>query len=98
MSDYVLMMDGMAVRKQVLYDTKNIKYSGFVDCGGVAAESSEDQAIESLLFLAVGLKHFWKCPIGYFLTNKLNGDAQESFIRSAPSLLAEHGFQVWSVT
>ena len=26
MSDCTLMMDGMAVRKQVLYDTKNMKY------------------------------------------------------------------------
>ena len=88
----------MAVRKQVLYDTKNMKYSGFVDCGGIVAESSEDQATEALVFLVVGLKHFWKCPIGYFLTNKLNGDAQASLIRSALSLLADHGFQVWSVT
>ena len=38
MSDRALMMDGMAVRKQVLYDTKNMKYSGFVECGGVVAE------------------------------------------------------------
>jgi len=28
MSDCALMMDGMAVRKQVLYNTKNMKYSG----------------------------------------------------------------------
>ena len=75
MSDCVLMLYGMAVRKQVLYDTKNMKYSGFVGCGGVVAECSEE-ATEALVFLVVGLKHFWKCPIDYFLTNKLNGDAQ----------------------
>ena len=39
-----------------------MKYSGFVDCGGIVAESSEDQATEALVFLVVGLKHFWKCP------------------------------------
>ena len=98
MSDCALMMDGMVVRKQVLYDTKNMKYSGFVDCGGIFAESSEDQATEALVFLVVGLKHFWKCPIGYYLTNKVNGDAQASLIRSALSLLEDHGFQVWSAT
>ena len=53
-----------------------MKYSGFVGCGGVVAESSEDQAKEALVFLVLGLKYFWKFPIGYFLTNKLNGDAQ----------------------
>ena len=51
-----------------------------------------------VFFLIVGLKHFWKCPIGHFLTNKLNGDAQASLIRSALSILADHVFQVWSVT
>ena len=50
MSDCALMMDGMAVRKQVLYDTKNMKYSGFVVCGGIVAESSEDEATEALVF------------------------------------------------
>ena len=68
-----------------------------MECGWVVAESSVDEATEALLFLVVGLKHVWKCPIGYFLTNKLNGDAQASLIRSALSLLAYHGFQVWSV-
>jgi len=68
-----------------------------VDCGGIVAESSEDQATEALIFLVVGLKHVWKCHIGYFL-NKLNGDAQASLIRSALSLLADHGIYVWSRT
>ena len=98
MSDFALIMDGMAVRKLVFYDTKNMKHSGFVDCGGAVAESSESQATEALVFLVVALKHFWKCPTNFFLTNKLNGDAQASLIRSALSLLADHGFQVWSVT
>ena len=98
MSDCALMIDAMAIRKQVLYDTKNTKYSGLLDYGGVFADSSEDQATEALVFLVVWLKSFWKCPIGCFVTNKLNGDAQVSLIWSALSLLANHGFQVWSVT
>ncbi len=68
MADCVLMIDAMAIRKQVLYDTKNAKYSGFVDYGGVVGEASEDQASEALVFLLVGLKKYWKCPIGYLLT------------------------------
>jgi len=75
-----------------------MKYSGFVDCGGFVAESSEYQATEALVFFVVGLKHFWKCPIGYFLTNKLNGSAQASLIRSDLFLIADHGFQEWSVS
>ena len=98
MFDCALMMDGMPVRQQVLYDTKNMKYSGFVEGVEIVAESSEDQAKKALAFLVLRLTHFWKCPIGYFLTNKVNEDAQASLITSTLSSLADHGFQVWSVT
>ena len=43
MTDCTLMVDGMAIRKQVLYDHKNAKYSGFVDYFGIAPERSEEQ-------------------------------------------------------
>ena len=50
MSGCALIMDAMVVTKQVLCDTKIMKCSGFVDCGGVVAERSEDQATEALAF------------------------------------------------
>ena len=40
MSGSALMMDGMAVRKQVLCYTKNMQYAGLVVFDGVVAESS----------------------------------------------------------
>ena len=98
MIDCTLMMDAMEIRKQVLYDAKNRKYSGFVDYGQIIAENSENEASEALVFLLVGLKQYWKCPIGYFLANKLNGAMQASLVRSALSIVADYGFHVWSVT
>ena len=63
----------MAIRKQAIYDKSNQKFSGFVDYGGYIQKNSEDQASEALAFLLVGLRSHWRCPIGYFFTNKLNG-------------------------
>ncbi len=54
MTDCTLMVDGMAIQKQVLYDHKNAKYSGFVDYGGIVPERSEEQALEALAFLLAG--------------------------------------------
>ena len=42
MIDCTLMMDAMAIRKQVLYDAKNRKYSRFVDNGQIIAENTEN--------------------------------------------------------
>eukprot|EP00795_Rhopilema_esculentum_P011471 gene11471-21685_t len=98
MSDCALMIDAMAIRKQVIYDKGNQKFSGFVDYGGCIPENSEDQASEALAFLLVGLRSHWKCPIGYFFTNKLNGQIQASLVKSALSLVADYGFRVWSLT
>ena len=98
MSDCALNMDAMAIRKQVIYDKTNSKFSGFVDYGGFIPEHSEDQASEALGFLLVGLRSHWKTPIGYFLTNKTNAAIQASLVKSALSLVADYGFRVWSLT
>ena len=50
MSDCALMMDAMAIRKQVIYDKTKAKCTGFVDYGGCIPEHSEEQASEALGF------------------------------------------------
>ncbi len=94
MSDCALMIGAMAIRKQVIYDKSNAKFPGFIDYGGVIPEHSENQASEALVFLLVGLRSHWKCPIGYFLTDKLNDQMQASLVKSALSLAADFGFSV----
>ena len=98
MSDCALMMDAMAIRKQVIYDKTKAKFTGFVDYGGCIPEHREEQASEALGFLLVGLRSHWKAPIGYFLTNKTNAAIQASLVKSALSLVADSGFRVWSLT
>ena len=64
------MIDGMAIRKQMIYDKVNCKYAGFIDYGNLPVENGEEYASEALVFMLRGLKTYWKCPVAYFLTKK----------------------------
>ena len=44
-----LLIDGMFMQKEILYDTVNSKYTGFVDYGNILVENSETPASESLV-------------------------------------------------
>ena len=77
---------------------KNSKFTGFVDYGSIVAEDIETPASEALLFMLVGLKSHWKCPIAYFLTDKADAETQSSLINSCLCLSADYGLRVWSVT
>ena len=48
--------------------------------------------------MLVGLKSYWKCPGGYFYTDKCGSEIQVSLIKICLSLAADHGLRVWSVT
>ena len=88
----------MAIRKQMIYVKVNCKYAGFIDCGNLSVENGDEYASEALVFMLAGLKTYWKCPVGYFLTNKCNSEIQTSLLKNCLSLAADHGLRVWSVT
>ena len=48
--------------------------------------------------MLAGLKTYWKCPVGHFLTNKSNSEIQTSLLKNCLSLAADHGLRIWSVT
>ena len=96
--DCALMLDGMAIRKQVIYDPKKDQYVGFINYGGAVVEPSEELASEALAFLLVGLRGHWKCPIGYFLINKMSANVQKQLVRIALTKAAEAGLRVHCVT
>ena len=52
--DCCLIIDGMAIRKQTLWDSKNDKYVGFVDYGNILPEKPDQHATEALVFVLVG--------------------------------------------
>lgn len=69
-----LILDGTAIRKQALYDNFDL-YVGFIGYVGALVERSEELSTEALVFLLIGLRGHWKCPIGYFLINKTSANA-----------------------
>ena len=92
------MIGGMAIRKQIIYDKIICKYARFIDYGNLSVENGEEYASGALVFMLAGLKTYWECPVGYFLTNKCNSEIQKLFLKNCLSLAADHGLRVWSVT
>ena len=96
--DCCLIIDGMAIRKQTLWDSKNEKYVGFVDYGNIPPEKPDQHATEALVFVLVGARSHWKCPVGYFLTDKMTGKMQAKLVQESLIMAAEAGLRVHSVT
>ena len=96
--DCCLIIDAMSIRKQTLWDPKKEQYSGFVNYGPVPPEDPETLASESLVFILVGTRTRWKCPIGYFLADKMNAKTQAQLVRMALEKAADAGLRVWSIT
>ena len=88
----------MSIRKQTIWDAKNDKYTGFINYGPITPEHPDTLASEALVFLLVGTRSHWKCPIGYFLCDKIPSDIQAQLVRTALKMAAEAGLSVWSVT
>ena len=66
--DCTLMVDGMSIRKQLIWDTKSKSYLGFCDYGNdINLEPKKTEAKEALVMMVVGLRRRWKWPIGEFL-------------------------------
>lgn len=94
--DCCLVLDAMAIRKQVLWESANNKYSGFVDYGPLQAPKIT--ASEALVFLLVGLRSHWKQPIAYFLTDKASAIIQASLINITLAKASAAGLKVWCIT
>ncbi len=46
----------------------------------------------------MGARSHWKCPIAYFLADKMSSKTQAKLVRTALRMAAEAGLRVWSVT
>ena len=96
--DCCLVLDTMSIRKQTLWDAENDRYSGFVDHGGkVQNDESTKLASEALVFLLVGTRTQWKCPIAYFLADKMSAKDQAKLVSTSLEKAARVGLKVWSV-
>ena len=94
MEDCVIILDTMAIRKDIVYDPKEQKYVGFVDCGTLKAECDDTVATETLVFLVSGLTGHWKYPMAYFLDDHLTAQVQAQMIKEAIAHLSDAGYRV----
>ena len=94
MEDCVIILDAMAIRKDIVYDPKEQKYVGFVDCGTLKAECDDTVATETLVFLVSGLTGHWKYPMAYFLDDHLTAQVQAQMIKEAIAHLSDAGYRV----
>jgi len=85
-------------KKQTIYDAKEDRYVGFVDYGGAIPEPCDQLASEALVFLLVGLRGHWKCPIAYFLTDKSSSGVQTWLVSIGFAKTADAGLSVCCVT
>lgn len=94
--DCNLVLDGMSIRKQILWDSKNEKFIGYCDFGnGLQLENPDTPATEALVFMLVSLNGKWKWPVGYFFQTKTSANVQAELIRMAINLSTNHGLRVW---
>lgn len=70
--DCCLILDGMAIRKQILYDPHANHYVGFVKYRTANVEPDEQPGTEAPVFLLTGFQGHWKCSNGYFLINEIS--------------------------
>ena len=96
--DCYLIVDAMSTRKQMLYDSTQDKYVGFVNYGPIQTEKPDTLATEAVVILLVGARIHWKCPIGYFLADKMSSKTQAKLVQLILEKAAKADLRVWSVT
>ena len=97
--DCALIVDGMYIKSGVIYNRSTEKYDGFSDYGeDLIAFNPDEIATEAVVFMLVGLKGHWKCPVGYVLCSGINASNLSSLIAKALQLSSSHGLEVYSVT
>lgn len=75
--DCNLVLDGMSIRKQILWDSKKEKFVGYCDYGNyLHLENLDVPATEALVFMLVSINGKWKWPIGYFYQTKSSANIQ----------------------
>ena len=96
--DCIILVDEMAIKKEVLWDAKNKKFADNTDYGPILAEEQDTIAHDALVVMAVGLQKPWSYPIAYFLVNHMDSKMQAQIIKESINLLTDAGLEVHAVT
>ncbi|VEN48280.1 unnamed protein product [Callosobruchus maculatus] len=91
-----LIIDEIAIRKHLEWDGK--KFHGYVNCGTNLNDDSNALAKEAFVIMLVCINGTWKLPVGYFLTDSLNGSQKHSIVSQCIHLIEDTGAKVMSIT
>jgi len=93
-----LVLDSMAIRKQVLWDATSEQFVGLCEYGnnGLSIEAADTEATE--VFMLVSLRGTWKWSVGYVFVNKITAAVQTELIKTVLILSQQSGIRIWSIT
>lgn len=91
-----LILDEMSIRKKIEWDGH--KTYGYVDVGTMVEGDNLEEAREALVLMVVALNAHWKIPVGYFMTNGLNGEEKANIVRQSLEFVHEADIIVTSIT
>lgn len=96
MKDVCLIIDEMAIKKELLWNPSRKKFEGHINYGIKDAEldPTSPLATSALVCMVSGLSGGWKVPIGYIFTDKADGLVQKTFVDKAFHLLEAEKFNV----
>lgn len=99
MTDIVMIIDEMSIRKGLAWDNAAHCTVGHVDYGTSEIVTSDDTplATAALVCMIAGISGGWKCPIGYIFTDKVSGETQNAFLEKAFVLLEQQNFNIWAL-
>lgn len=91
-----MMIDAMAIRKQIQYDASRGCMVGYMDLGDGPDETTV--ATEAVVIMLVGLKGYWKAPIAYFISKTLTPDTQKTLVEHVLNACHDRGLKVVCLT
>lgn len=94
-----LMMDEMAIRKQLEWSHSEKKFVGYIDCGTVIPEPENmPLAKEALVYLLTGINQRWKIPVAYFYIDGLTSQERAEITLQVLRFVATSGVEVIALT
>lgn len=70
-----MILDDIHIKSGLVYNPSSGVFEGYVNYGeDIALADNDKEATEALVFMLVGLRRHWKCPIGYVLINGITGN------------------------
>lgn len=95
-----LIMDEVAIRQHIEYDSTKKKFHGYVDFGNQFEDVSTEPVVakEVLTFMVNALNDRWKIPVAYFLVNGLNSTEKSDIIKEVLIFLHSSDITISSIT